>query len=294
MKYGTRSDEVSRLQRKLNLTATGVFDELTEAAVKNFQIKNKLSPNGEVDSITYELLFESDLAFTTDASENTTELFIKYHLPKSEYIETNTKKEYIFLHHTAGWNDPYKQVDIWGKDDRGRLGTSYVIGGPNSKTGDTSLDGVVLQAFDSNYYAWHLGSVDSYMHKHSIGIEICNFGQLTKKGNVYVTYTGAPVKENQVVDLGYKFRGYQYWHRYSKDQIESACNLIKYLSDKHDIDYQVGLHEWLTSSTQQSAFEYKDNARHGEVKGLLSHSNVRKDKFDVSPQPELIDAILRL
>lgn len=294
MKYGSRSTEVSKLQKKLNLPDSGVFDELTAAAVKNFQIKNKLTPSGEVDSITYEMLFETDLAFTTDASENINPEYIKYHLSKNEYIETTTKKEYIFLHHTAGWENPYRQIDIWEKDDRGRLGTAYVVGGINPRTGDITHDGITLQAFDDKYYAWHLGTVDSYMHKHSIGIEICNFGYVIKKDNSFVTYTNTTIRNDQVIDLGYKFRGHQYWHRYSKEQINSVCKLIKYLSNKHNIDFRVGLLEWLKQETPGKAFEYKDKARHGEIKGLLSHTNVRKDKFDISPQPDLINALLRL
>jgi hypothetical protein len=42
------------------------------------------------------------------------------------------------------------------------------------------------------------------------------------------------------------------------------------------------------------AFDFHQDAYSGKVKGMLSHGSIRKDKFDVSPQPELIDMILTL
>jgi len=37
---------------------------------------------------------------------------------RTEYIHEPTDKEYLFLHHSAGWNNSYKTVDGWAKDDR--------------------------------------------------------------------------------------------------------------------------------------------------------------------------------
>lgn len=294
MKLGARGDEVIRLQNRLSLPTTGVFDELTAAGVKNIQLKSGMAPSGEVDSATHEILFEADINLSTDHSEIVTDLFESYHLPDGEFKEIVTEKHYIFIHHTSGWNDPYKQIDIWARDKRGQIGTAYVIGGTNATTGDKTYDGRVLQAFDEKYYAWHLGSVDAYMHKHSIGIELCNFGYLTKKGNSFYTYTGALVKSSEVVDLGYSFRGYRYWHKYSKEQIKSLVKLVAYLGKKHDIDLRKGLISWIGQLGPSEAFDYNDEAKHGEIKGLLSHTNVRKDKTDVSPQEDLVNALLNI
>ena len=38
-------------------------------------------------------------------------------------------------------------------------------------------------------------------------------------------------------------------------------------------------------------FEFKEDAYYGRVKGLLTHTNTRKDKFDMFPQPELLDLL---
>ena len=41
----------------------------------------------------------------------------------------NNKKKYIVLHHTAGRHNPFKRIYHWARDQRGRVGTNYVIGG---------------------------------------------------------------------------------------------------------------------------------------------------------------------
>ena len=42
------------------------------------------------------------------------------------------------------------------------------------------------------------------------------------------------------------------------------------------------------------AFDWKEDAYYGRVKGLLTHTNTRKDKTDLFPQQEIIDMILSL
>jgi peptidoglycan hydrolase-like protein with peptidoglycan-binding domain len=281
-------------QRLLHLQPTGVFDELTQAAIRNFQLKNNIPASGNLDTTTKESMFEDEVDLSTDLTDRYSSFIQDYYLPKGEYVEHSTKKEYLFLHHTAGWNNPYNVVDMWGSDTRGRIGTQFVIGGINPRTGDDSYDGIVLKCFDDEFYAWHLGKVDRYMHKHSIGIEICNFGWLVKRGNNFYTYANTKVDQSQVVDLGYTFRGYRYWHRYSDSQIQSLRDLIVYVTETHGISTYLGLQERLGHMSPREAFDYYDEARHGEVKGILSHTSVRSDKFDIFPQENLVDMILSL
>jgi len=68
---------------------------------------------------------------------------------------------------------------------------------------------------------------------------------------------------------------------------------LKHLSFKHDIDLNVGLKTWV-STFEDGAFEFNEKAVAGEIKGLLSHTNVRKDKYDVFPQKEMIELIKSL
>ena len=42
------------------------------------------------------------------------------------------------------------------------------------------------------------------------------------------------------------------------------------------------------------AFPFQEDAYYGKVKGLLTHTNVRRDKTDCYPDERLIDIILSL
>ena len=150
-KKGDKGHEVRMIQVELGIEDDGHYGSETEEAVKEFQENNGLVADGIAGQKTMEKLFPS-----TDLQES--DAWIEeYHLPMKEYVNDTTNKEYIFIHHTAGWNNPYKCIDQWARDSRGRIATQYVIGGPHPKTKDAKYDGVVLEAFESKYWAYHLG-----------------------------------------------------------------------------------------------------------------------------------------
>ena len=60
------------------------------------------------------------------------------------------------------------------------------------------------------------------------------------------------------------------------------------LSKKYTIDLSKGLAERLLKMTPYVAFEHSKEILSGKVTGILSHTNVRKDKTDVSPQKNLV------
>ena len=219
LKNGSRGSDVKLLQEFLNLDADGIFGKGTEAAVKAFQQTNGLTVDGIVGTSTWDTMGVA----TTDDSEKTYEtesgLIINRHfLPKGEYKSGITKKEYLFLHHTAGWNNPYKTIDSWGRDTRGAVSTEFVLGGQSVKGNDDKYDGVMVQAFPDGHYGWHLGKNGSqHMHTHSVGIEVNNFGYI-KNGK---TYAGTTAHESQIVTLAEPFRGYTTWHRYSDGHIQT-------------------------------------------------------------------------
>jgi len=232
---------------------------------------------------------------TTDNSERvygTPEGLIieEYFLPKGEYLTGPTNKEYLFLHHTAGWHNPYKTVDNWGRDTRGTIATEFVLGGPSVKGNDDSHDGRLLQCIPSGGYGWHLGKNGSqHMHKHSVGIEVCNFGWI-KDGK---TYAGSSVVDSQIVTLPEHFRGHRTWHRYSDKQIDVLKNWILYIAERDNIDVRKGLVEEIKKKGA-GGFEFNEDAYYGRTKGMWTHTNTRKDKVDMFPQPELIDMLLSL
>jgi N-acetyl-anhydromuramyl-L-alanine amidase AmpD len=316
----TDTDKIKVIQKILGIEPqTGLYDEHTKAAVKNFNLRVGNGSIDVLDSKTYTSIVEklgtgTDLNFynesvrtdndsdcTTDLSE-TDASFEIYSLDPDEYVTSNgkiLKKEYIFLHHTSGWSNPYATIDDWNRDSRGRIGTHFVIGGIDIKTGDAKHDGRILKCIPDEYFAWHLGStskdkISMHMHVHSVGIEICNMGYLTQKGNAYYTYTGARVHEKYVEDLGFNFRGFRYWHKYTDEQIDSTYALINTLQRKYNIDIAKGLKGMIEKIGVQKAFDFDQSARDGKIKGLLSHTNVRKDKTDVSPQKNLVEMIKSL
>ena len=98
------------------------------------------------DARTVEIDEDSDTAaqfFKTGYNQ----IIHKHFLPKGEYVEGPVNNEYIFLHHTAGNANPYRCIDHWGRDDRGRIATEFVLGGVNHRNENDEYNGVMVQAF---------------------------------------------------------------------------------------------------------------------------------------------------
>jgi len=291
LKIGSRGKEVKELQEFLEIHADGDFGPKTEMAVKKWQLENGLVADGIVGPKTWD---EMGLA-TTDASEKvyTTDngLVINRHfLPVGEYKQGPIKPEWVFLHHTAGWHNPYKTIDNWGRDSRGAVATEFVLGGPSVKGNDDKYDGEMVQAFPHGDYGWHLGKNGSQkMHVNSVGIEVCNFGYVVDGK----TYAGTTVADSQIVELAQPFRGHKLWHRYSDAQIEALHKWILWIAERDNIDVRAGLPA-LIKEKGADAFEWNEDAYYGKVKGLWTHTNTRKDKVDMFPQQELMDMLVSL
>ena len=291
LRVGSRGQEVKDLQEFLEIGADGIFGEGTKKAVQEFQKTNGLVPDGIVGPSTWDSM---GLA-TTDDSEKTftTEnglVVNRHYLPVGEYKSGITNKEYVFLHHTAGWQNPYRTIDHWGRDSRGAVATEFVLGGQSINGNDESYHGVMVQAFPEGHYGWHLGKNGSqHMHTHSVGIEVNNFGYL-KDGK---TYAGTTAHESQMVSLDKPFRGFKHWHRYSDKQIEALRLWILWIAERDNIDVRKGLVEEVKQKGADG-FEFNEDAYYGRVKGMWTHTNTRKDKFDMFPQEELLDMLVSL
>ena len=307
LKLGSKGENVKILQRFLKLNDDGDFGPKTEAAVKKWQKENKLKDDGIVGPKTWETM---GLA-TTDLNEqfnsdNETLSFKQYFLPKDEYLAGPTDKEYLFLHHTAGGHNPYQVVDMWAKDTRGRIATEFVLGGPACNGKNDQYDGEIVKCIPDGGYGWHLGDNGSlHMHKCSVGIEVCNYGYVTKGGyrkgktwvakdaNKFYNYGGGEVIESHVTTLGKSFRGHKTWHRYSDTQLEVLKDLILFIANRDSIDVRKGLIEEIRKNGA-GGFEFNENAYYGRVKGIWTHTNTRRDKVDMFPQQELMDMLLSI
>ena len=62
---------------------------------------------------------------------------------------------------------------------------------------------------------------------------------------------------------------------------------------KRNIDVRAGLPA-LIKQKGVEAFNYNQEVVNGKHKGLWTHTNVRKDKSDMFPQPELMDMLVSL
>jgi hypothetical protein len=295
-KEGSIGSMVKQIQETLRIAIDGNFGPKTKAAVVNYQMDNNLVADGIVGRKTLDVMgiLDTDLkqagSFHTGNGLN----ILIDHLPKGEYIQNEAPilNDYVFIHHTAGWHNPHKTIASWGRDTRGRIATEFVMGGQSIKGNDDRYDGVTVQAFPEGCQGWHLGATKSYyMNRHSVGIELCGFGYLTKEGK---TYVGGQAVESQIVELAETFRGYAKWHKYSEKQINNLRKLLLYIASRDNIDLQEGLVQWIHKMGVTKAFGFQQDACEGKIKGLLTHTNVRKGKTDCFPQQELIDMLLSL
>ena len=286
-----QGENVRYLQEALGIEADGIFGPITEHFVKEFQKKHGLWADGIVGEKTWALLKIA----TTDEQEHDKggyhDMTIhKHYMPEGQYVNKKSKKEYLFLHHTAGWHNPYKTINNWANDSRGRIATEFVIGGQSIFNTDFQYDGEVVQAFPEGYYAWHLGkNGNQEMHTNSVGIEVCNFSYIVN-GKCYAGYD---VHESQIVELQDPFHNKKYWHRYSDKQIANLKLLIEYIANRDNIDVRDGLPK-LIKDKGAKAFDWNIDAYYGRTKGLWAHSNSNKYKSDMFPQEELLTMLTEL
>lgn len=289
LKKGSKGESVKTLQEFLKITVDGDFGSKTESAVKSYQKKNGLVVDGVVGPKTWAHMG----ILNTDNAENSeiqSSLDIKQHyMPVGTYFPGPVKKQWIFLHHTAGWENPYNVADMWARDTRGNVATEFILGGQSVRNGNAKFDGELVQCFPEGGYGWHTGTGNSVMHRNSVAIEVCCMGQIVDGK----TYVGTVADPSQIVTLAKPFRGHKTWHRYSDEQIRVLKNWILYCANKYNIDPRVGLVEWVKEKGADG-FDVLDLAKAEKTPGMYTHTNVIKSKVDMFPQPELIDMLLSL
>jgi peptidoglycan hydrolase-like protein with peptidoglycan-binding domain len=301
-----------------NEKVDGYFGQNTLSAVSNFQRVISTKPDGVVGPITWNRLLNYSTEPTIEeiiepkvtndiplnlsfVSENGLKIYDCL-LTDEEYYKEESAKNTIWLHHTAGGSRPDWTIGGWEKDfqkdsdgnaildSNGRpkslkVATQYVVGRKSSTSDETIWDGKILRAFDDKYWSYHLGvnKNSQQLNSRSIGIEICNYGPLTlgKDGRFY-NYVNKPINESDVVELSKPFRGYKYYEKYTDNQLESVRKLILHLKNQWMIDIETGIYD-------EDWFEYND--KWFSLGGIRSHTQVRKDKFDVFPQRELIEML---
>ena len=214
-----------------------------------------------------------------------------FDFPKTQYIQDETQKVQIYLHHTAGNSDPFAVFKYWESNPE-RVATCVTIGGTPKKN-DSHFDGEIVQGFPSINWAYHLGLRESTFHnfnlpykaldRNAVGIEICNWGQLTRKDGKFYSWTNIVVPDENVIELKTPFRGFKYFHTYTDAQIVSVEKLLRYWSNKYDIPL----------TYHEDIFDVNARALSGD-RGVFTHCSVRYDKVDIYPHPKMIEMLKSL
>jgi len=185
------------------------------------------------------------------------------------YYKEKTEKKRIVLHFTAG----YLGGDIATLTKKNyHVSVPYVI----------ARNGNIYQLHDPQYWSYHLGpnavGGNTKCSKESIGIEISNIGPLEKnKDSLHTSYTD---KYCDISESGFytkkDFRGKKYYASFTDDQYKSLRKLLSYLCKTFKIPNKLLPEKKIFSVflTASEAINYK---------GICSHVNYRKDKFDIGP-----------
>ena len=181
----------------------------------------------------------------------------------SYYFPKRVMKRGICLHFTMGYIRP--DIEVLTRNGV-HISVPYIV----------DRAGRIYELFDDRFYSYHLGKDaiggNSIMSPQTIGIEISNYGCLKlAKGRLENVYGSAYCGLNETEYYEQKeFRDKKYFATMSPEQISATAVLLKYLCRKHDIP--------LEFKKDDALFESGDAARN--FRGIFTHSNVRKDKFD--------------
>ncbi|MCA0387606.1 MAG: N-acetylmuramoyl-L-alanine amidase [Bacteroidetes bacterium] len=207
---------------------------------------------------------------------------IQYPMPLNQYMQVETAKNAVVLHGTAGNAQAKNVYDYWNSTAE-RVATCVVVAG----------DGKIWQGFSSKFWGAHIGQAHGLAKwglpfydysQNTIGVEICNWGFLTKKGEKFYSWTNQEVPKDQVVEYPRGFRGQKYFQKYTQAQIDSVEKLLRYWNKIYGIplDYR-----------EKDMWELSENA-HRKVAGIYTHNSYRLDKSDIHPQPEMIAMLKNL
>ena len=214
-------------------------------------------------------------------------IYKDWNFPESQYIREATEKRQIVLHHTVSGDSVNGDMSWWLHTTE-RVATAYVI----------SREGHLHRCFDDKYWAYHLGLTTHHFAKfglnyrkldpHAIGIELDSWGALVQHtdGKFYpVTRKDGKIVPNlkcKAVPNIYeycsnqKYRGFQYYERYTTVQLETLKDLLRHLMNTHHISPNYKSDIWNVTSRALIGGE-----------GIFAHASYRQDKSDVHPQVEL-------
>jgi len=214
--------------------------------------------------------------------------------PDDQFIHEEYDKTIIVIHHTISGNGVEGDVSSWEATTE-RVATCIII----------DRDGIPWQLFSSKYYAGHLGAGNINLDKHSIAVELDNWGGLiagdgttkqfgknpdgtpkfvhTVTGKYYAYYGNSVTVPMQYYESG--FRGYYYYEQYPEKQLRTLGELLLYWRLKYNISLNYNSDMWDVSSRALSG-----------TPGVWGHVSYRNalEKTDPHPQSSLIEMLKTL
>ena len=219
-------------------------------------------------------------------------IFKDWDFPETQYVREKTEKKQIVLHHTVS-GDSVNGDMSWWLHTRERV--AYVI----------SREGHLHRCFDDQYWAYHLGLSNHHFTRfglgyrkldpQAIGIELDSWGALvqhtdgkfypvtTKDGKTVPNLKCKPVPNIYEYCSNQKYRGFQYFERYTTAQLETLGELLRHLTATHRI----------TPNYRSDIWNVTSRALLGQ-EGIFAHASYRPDKSDAHPQVELVNLLKSL
>lgn len=179
-------------------------------------------------------------------------------LKPNEYCKQVTPKDLLVIHFTAGYGNGVQTGD-WFDMQPGAIATAY----------STSKDGTLVELFGPAYWAYHLGS-SLKNEMRSVGNEVCCIGPLWLRadGKLYDAY--GKVYTGKYVKLPTPFRGVSYFAEFTEEQYIAVAEWAAKMCIGFNIPPII-----------ERNYEYVEN--NDKLKGIATHTNFRKDKWDMSP-----------
>lgn len=191
----------------------------------------------------------------------------------NNYVKEESFKKQIVLHLTLSGNGIDGDIAHW-KNNYSTVSTHFII----------ERDGTINQLFDTKYWSRHLGINNKVfkqnnlpvlnLDKHSIGIEIDNWGGLKKiQSNLYETIYGNKINltDDRVIYIKEGFMGFQHFEQLTFKQLKSIKQLLLKLSIEHKIPLVYN---------KDDMYNLSNKALQG-LEGLYTHRSFRYDKIDL-------------
>lgn len=192
-----------------------------------------------------------------------------------ETWQRRQKPKQICLHDLAGTLQG--SLNWWIRDGQA-VNTPIIVG----------RDGKATQIYHSMRWGFALGldhNRNREIEELTLSVELENWGWLKNVDGIFYNWAGGIVPAAEVCELEKPWRGLQYFHKYTAEQLETTRLLCKHWGEVYDIP----LHY-----KDKELWNLSDNARYAKVGGVYTHASFRRDKTDISPQPAMIEMLKEL